>query len=185
MRALTLLVLCWLAGTRAWAPLRIAGRQWGMPLLSQGSSEVSNNTPVPSLSREEQDELDLEDAMAREQYDALRCGEDMLSTEAFLQWEDIEDVLENGIIDGETLEIILEECNVGAQMSFECFKEVVELVNNVTLQMEDAPLDGTEDLSWLPVGGGLEAGGEGEMEKVDEAAVTAMLAAMGIKRKEP
>ena len=62
MRALTLLVLCWLAGTRAWAPLRIAGRQWGMRLLSQGSSEVSNNTPVLSVETGSIFEIDEADA---------------------------------------------------------------------------------------------------------------------------
>ena len=85
---------------------------------------------------------ELEKKMARELYDELREGQLGLSIESFLKWEDIEDVLNNGIIDEETMEIIIDEVGVkNGVLSFEQFYELVELVNQVSMA-----LDGDEEL---------------------------------------
>ena len=85
---------------------------------------------------------ELEKKMARELYDELREGQLGLSIESFLKWEDIEDVLNNGIIDEETMEIIIDEVGVkNGILTFEQFYELVELVNQVSLA-----LDGDEEL---------------------------------------
>lgn len=85
---------------------------------------------------------ELEKKMARELYDELRAGQLGLPIEAFLKWEDIEDVLDNGIIDQETMEIIIDEVGVtDGILSFEQFYELVELVNQVSIA-----LDGDEEL---------------------------------------
>ena len=63
---------------------------------------------------------ELQKKMARELYDELRAGQLGLSIESFLKWEDIEDVLNNGIIDEETMEIIIDEvCVMNSILSFE------------------------------------------------------------------
>jgi hypothetical protein len=85
---------------------------------------------------------ELEKKMARELYDELREGQLGLSIESFLKWEDIEDVMNNGIIDNETMEIIIDEVGVkNGVLSFEQFYELVELVNQVSMA-----LDGDEEL---------------------------------------
>lgn len=50
---------------------------------------------------------ELEIQLARELYDELRAGRLGLPVESFLEWEDIQDVLSNGVIDSETMEIII------------------------------------------------------------------------------
>jgi DNA-directed RNA polymerase subunit N (RpoN/RPB10) len=85
---------------------------------------------------------ELQKKMARELYDELRAGQLGLSIESFLKWEDIEDVLDSGIIDDETMEIIIDEVGVkNGILSFEQFYELVELVNQVSIA-----LDGDEEL---------------------------------------
>ena len=85
---------------------------------------------------------ELEKKMARDLYDELREGQLGLSIESFLKWEDIEDVLNNGIIDEETMEIIIDEVGVkNGVLSFEQFYELDELVNQVSMA-----LDGDEEL---------------------------------------
>ena len=85
---------------------------------------------------------ELEKKMARELYDELRAGQLGLTIESFMKWEDIEDVLDNGIIDEETMEIIIDEVGVkNGILTFEQFYELVELVNQVSMA-----LDGDDDL---------------------------------------
>ena len=81
---------------------------------------------------------ELEKKMARELYDELRAGQLGLSIESFMKWEDIEDVLDNGIIDEETMEIIIDEVGVkNGILTFEQFYELVELVNQVSIALDD------------------------------------------------
>ena len=60
-----------------------------------------------------------------------------------MMWEDIEDVMDNGIIDEETMEIIIDEVGVkNGILTFEQFYALVELVNQVS-----EALDGDEELT--------------------------------------
>eukprot|EP00596_Hydrurales_sp_CCMP1899_P010927 CAMPEP_0119043630 /NCGR_PEP_ID=MMETSP1177-20130426/24302_1 /TAXON_ID=2985 /ORGANISM="Ochromonas sp, Strain CCMP1899" /LENGTH=129 /DNA_ID=CAMNT_0007012175 /DNA_START=229 /DNA_END=618 /DNA_ORIENTATION=- len=87
--------------------------------------------------------------MARELYDELRAGQLGLPVTSFLEWEDIQDVLSNGVIDAETMEIIIDECGVkDGVITFEQFYDLVALVNQVELALdndeEDIVGDGSE-----------------------------------------
>ena len=73
------------------------------------------------------DEADsaLEKEMARELYDELRQGKPSLDVADFLVWEDIVDVMSTGVIDDETMQVIIEEVGVtDGTISFDQFFEV-------------------------------------------------------------
>ena len=127
---------------------------------------------------EEEAEEMLVEQMALEQYDNLRGEDSQLEVSTFLAWEDILDVLDNGVIDAETMDVILSECGVtGPLMSFDQFKEAVDLVNQVTLSIEGDEMGGAAtNMEWLP------QEGEG-MPYVDEGTVAAMLEAIGMRKR--
>ena len=63
--------------------------------------------------------------MARELYDDLRQGKPLLPIADFLAWEDIVDVLDSGVIDDETMQVIIEDVGVtDGAISFDQFFEV-------------------------------------------------------------
>jgi hypothetical protein len=111
----------------------------------------------------------LEDEMARELYDELRAGKPGLPIEDFLQWEDIVDIMSTGIIDDETMEVIIEEVGVSKDgiLSFEKFRELVDLVNQVAIafeqeadMMNEFDIDAEdEDVDGIDGGGGSSSGG--------------------------
>lgn len=94
-----------------------------------------------------EDEL-FEREMAREMFDMLRGEGEKLSVEEFLEWDDIKDVLEAGIIDADTMTLIVESIGVKDSMTFEQWLDTVELVNQVQLTLE-----GVDDSvqNWDPV----------------------------------
>lgn len=125
--------------------------QIGYQKASRPRSSLSHNSVLKSILDDDEVYTDfetmntdneLQKKMARELYDELRAGQLGLSIESFLKWEDIEDVLDSGIIDDETMEIIIDEVGVkNGILSFEQFYELVELVNQVSIA-----LDGDEEL---------------------------------------
>lgn len=101
---------------------------------------------------EEEEELDedalFEREMAREMFDMLRGEAEELTVEEFMKWDDINDVLEAGVIDADTMALIIESIGVKQSMTFEQWLDTVELVNEVQLT-----LDGVDDSvqNWDPV----------------------------------
>ena len=86
-----------------------------------------------------EEDNELEKAMAQDLYNGLRGNDSSLSVESFLQWEDIKDVLGRGFIDADTMQIIFSEAGVhDGIMTFDQFFEVVELVNQVSLALEES-----------------------------------------------
>ena len=84
---------------------------------------------------------EMEIEMAAEAFDHLRGDSPLLSVEVFLNWSEIKDVLDKGYIDMETIEIILLEVGVEhnvflRSMSFPQFVEVVDLVNQISIALE-------------------------------------------------
>lgn len=129
---------------------------------------------------------ELEKKMARELYDELRAGQLGLSIESFMKWEDIEDVLDNGIIDEETMEIIIDEVGVkNGILTFEQFYELVELVNQVSIALDDDEellRDGNENDKLR-----LEKEGEEEDKGNEEAykwLIDAVSIGQGLRKKE-
>jgi hypothetical protein len=161
-------------------------------ILRASSTELPRSSPPPVQSEDDADEEDrkLELQMAREQYDTLRGDGPLLRTSQFLSWDEIVDVLDSGIIDRETMEIILNESGVGGEfMTFEQYFEVVDLVNQVSLALEEEEEDegeghegnvagGDDALNWLP-----QNNAEEEEPAVNQEAVERMLSAMGMKKK--
>jgi hypothetical protein len=79
----------------------------------------------------------LEDEMARELYDELRAGKPGLPIEDFLKWDDVVDIMSSGVIDDETMGVIIEEVGVkDGVLTFEKFRELVDLVNQVAIAFE-------------------------------------------------
>jgi hypothetical protein len=102
---------------------------------------------------EEDDDLDedalFEREMAQSMFDMLRGDNEELPVEAFLEWDDIRDVLDLEIIDTETMALIIESCGVSDSMTFTQWLDAVELVNQVQLTLEGA---GDEQVSlWDPI----------------------------------
>ena len=102
--------------------------------------------------REELDEDALfEREMAQEMYDMLRGEDEHLSIDKFFEWDDIKDVIEMGVIDPETMALIIEAAQgknpVRDTLTFEQWLEAVELVNQVQLTLENVE-EGAD--SWDP-----------------------------------
>ena len=93
--------------------------------------------------REEMDEDALfEREMAREMYDMLRGEDNYLSLDKFFEWDDIKDVIDMGVIDPETMALIIEavqgkQSSIMDTLTFEQWLEAVELVNQVQLTLEN------------------------------------------------
>lgn len=91
-------------------------------------------------------DMELEQTMAVELFNLLRGPEEGLSLEKFLEWEDIHEVLERGILDKESIEIIVREVGVEFNiMNFNQFQEIVDLVNQLSTTLEAGDLVGDDD----------------------------------------
>lgn len=94
----------------------------------------------------EDDDSEIEDAMALETFLELSFNTGSLSEQAFLEWEDIQEVLCRGFVDRETMMIIMKEVGIkGGFMNFIQFKDVVELVNQVSTTLEQNSLNDEDD----------------------------------------
>ena len=92
------------------------------------------------------DDTEIEDAMALETFMELSYNTNSLSVQAFMDWEDIQDVLARGFVDQETIKIVLKEVGVKSGfMNFVQFKDTVELVNQVNAALEHNSLDDEDD----------------------------------------
>lgn len=106
--------------------------------------------------------VDLDDTandLALETFKELSLQSDSVSVQAFIEWEDIQEVMARGFIDKETLGIILKELGIKSGfMDFAQFKEAVDMVNHVNAALEqnaemgedDADLE--DDESFFPPG---------------------------------
>ena len=95
---------------------------------------------------EDDDDSEIEDAMALETFLELSFNTGSLSEQAFLDWEDIQEVFARGFVDRETIMIIMKEVGVkGGFMNFVQFKDVVELVNQVNAALEQNSLNDEDD----------------------------------------
>ena len=84
------------------------------------------------------DDEELEKTMAEDLYNGLKGESNLLPVLKFYEWDDIKDVLSRGFVDTETLQIILAEAGVvDGLMTFEQFYEVVDLVNQVSMRLEE------------------------------------------------
>ncbi len=192
----------WRCSARSWqGPSLVIKQQGGSVSSSQSSlamasaNELGISGPNDGKNKEEKlyefgsanEELDedalFEREMAREMFDMLRGEDEDLSIDKFFEWDDIKDVIELGVIDPETMALIIEAVQgknpVTDTLSFEQWLEAVELVNQVQLTLENVE-EGTE--SWDPAA---------EQEKMDELygdqpdptseSVMQMLQAFGLK----
>mmetsp|Transcript_8705 Transcript_8705/g.12970 ORF Transcript_8705/g.12970 Transcript_8705/m.12970 type:complete len:186 (+) Transcript_8705:1229-1786(+) len=86
-----------------------------------------------------EDDKELEKSMAEELYNGLKKSNQLLLVEEFLEWDDIKDVLSRGFVDGDTMQVIFSEAGVtNGVMTFDQFYEVVDLVNQVSMALEDS-----------------------------------------------
>jgi hypothetical protein len=79
---------------------------------------------------ETEEDIQLEKEMARELYDELRASKLSLSVADFMAWEDIVDVMDTGVIDEETMKVIIEE--VGITDDVITFEQVLVLFTACT-----------------------------------------------------
>ena len=73
-----------------------------------------NAIKYEDINREDinKDDDDIEEQMAKELYDELRGTSAYLTPEQFLSWQDIQDVIEDGILDTDLLAAILNEVGI-------------------------------------------------------------------------
>lgn len=153
-------------------------------LTLQSSNDLKRSEPEPKPLDNDFDAHIGEDAelvrqLAWDQFNELKDTKgDLLSIEKFVAWEDIQDVLDGGNVDRETLDIIFKECNVvGGYMNFDQWLEVVDLVNQVTLALDDSDQGTDSDASnWTMFNEDLSD------TEVDPEKVAQMLASLGIKK---
>jgi hypothetical protein len=80
--------------------------------------------------------------MAKEIFDELKGIDEYVSLKKFVEWDDVIDVMNRGYIDLETIKFIFIESGVSNEMlNFEQFFEVVDLLNQVSVAIEDAQND--------------------------------------------
>ena len=132
--------------------------------------------------------MELENKLALDQYNALKGDSALLLTSTFLRWDEILDVLEYGVLDVETIDDILVECDVKQGfMTFEQFKEVVTLINDAQLALEQEEFDDPsqrEGLLW-EVEEEEEAGKQQQLDRETELRVQELLAGLGMKKRQP
>jgi len=133
------------------------------------------------------EEAELVRKMALEQYNTLKgsnAEDELLLVSTFLQWEEILDVLDSGVMDAETMEIILQETGVTSHlMTFTQFQEAVDLVNSYTLAMDDEMEFGDEAFSREGFPSPEDEGGEEPNAQAMEEQLQAMLSALGVKKR--
>lgn len=158
------------------------------------STRFLSSTDLPEREIEEVDEevqrdLELENKLALDQYNALKGDSALLLTSTFLRWDEILDVLEYGVLDVETIDDILVECDVKQGfMTFEQFKEVVTLINDAQLALEQEEFDDPsqrEGLLWEVEEEEEEAGKQQQLDRETEMRVQELLAGLGMKKRQP
>ena len=156
---------------------------FGFPALWMSSTDLPERTSPTQEDAEGVDELG--EQMALEQYNALKESSDgissaLLSVDDFIKWEEIQDVLEYGVVDMETVQIILQEVGVhGGVMTFEQFKESVDLINASQTALEEDEFAGLDfDSEGL---GGLGVDEEKSLG-IDQETVNQMIAGLGLRR---
>ena len=102
----------------------------------------------PEITHHQHDDYELEQEMAMEQFNDLKGVEnEMLLTKIFMEWDEIQELLNDNDIDIETIEIIMTECGVTSDyISFSQFKEVVDLVNQVVISSFSSVNDDLEEI---------------------------------------
>ena len=86
-----------------------------------------------ALSPEELDEY------AREVFDQMRGDKNTVSLKTFMQWSDLKEMISEGILDKETVDILSQEVGTGkgGEMSFEQFKELLRMVDEAAAAFVD------------------------------------------------
>ena len=83
---------------------------------------------------------------ALETFKELALNSNSVSVQAFLEWEDIKEVMSRGYIDKETIGIIMKEVGIKSGfLDFAQFKEMVDMVNHVNAALEQNELEGLDD----------------------------------------
>lgn len=83
---------------------------------------------------ETEEDIQLEKEMARELFDELRASKPSLPVADFMAWEDIVDVMSTGVMDDETMKVIIEEVGIKddvitfEQVLFRCLPSFVVVV---------------------------------------------------------
>ena len=89
---------------------------------------------------------DTENDLALETFKELALNSNSVSVQAFLEWEDIKEVMSRGYIDKETIGIIMKEVGIKSGfLDFAQFKEMVDMVNHVNAALEQNELEGLDD----------------------------------------
>ena len=79
----------------------------------------------------------LEQEIAKEEYDILRGNLPVLVRNQLMDWEDVADVIELGIIDRDGINSIIESAGVsGEEINFEEFLRIVDMINEISLILE-------------------------------------------------
>jgi len=158
---------------------------FGCPTLRMSSTDLPERIS-PTQEAEIFEGVDeLGEQMALEQYNALKESPDgissaLLSVDDFIKWEEIQDVLEYGVVDMETVQIILQEVGVhGGVMTFEQFKESVDLINASQTALEEDEFAGLDFDSEGLGGLGVE---EEKSLGIDQETVNQMIAGLGLRR---
>ena len=75
---------------------------------------IMNAIKYEDISKEDinKDDDDIEEQLAKELYDELKGNSAYLTPEQFLSWQDIQDVIEDGILDTDLLAAILNEVGI-------------------------------------------------------------------------
>jgi len=131
---------------------------------------------------EEDDEEDVDfedlndeevDEMLREVFDELKGKNKVLSMKEFKAWEDIEEMLESGMIAKEDIDTLAKKVGVEKSFNFDQFKAVVELLDEVAGESDgdemsdrDGEREGDEE-ERIEVDGD-EIGGDGEEMTAEE-----------------
>lgn len=97
------------------------------------------NLPVQSLAAaSDKEDAELELQMAKELFDDLKGADPHLSVKAFLQWDDIQDLLIDEVLDESDLKAIVAQVDERGSgvLGFNQFRELVDLVNEVSILMQ-------------------------------------------------
>lgn len=95
----------------------------------------------PMIEEEEEDAFGEEDSeeIIKEMYDDLRGNAKRLHVKAFKKWEDLVELLQEGVLDESQLEKIFEEAKVDGKngITFEQFKILVDKIDEVATNFEE------------------------------------------------
>lgn len=99
---------------------------------------IRNPSYMGATSYDDADDAALELKMAREQYDDLRGTSPKLTVQAFKQWEDIADMVSFDVLDDALLDQLISNVvsDTNADMDFEQFRALVDIVNDMYILLE-------------------------------------------------